>query len=915
MKALRNLFAIRPNEQRDVWTAFVTLFGVIGSLTVLETARDALFLSRIPATQLPWMYIALAVLSLLAAKLNARLSRFGGRVALSMTVAASAAVTISLAHFLRHVGHAGVYAIYIWSSLSTAMVIVRFWMLVSSRFTILQAKRLYGLIGAGSVVGAIAGSAVARTLAATTGPRHLVMLAGFGFAATALLPLLFTRDATQEVQDRGESIGALKGGAGYLARQPYALRLVLAMTISTACVTIGDYLFKSTAAAAIPRAELGAWFATVYLFLNVGSLFAQLVLAGWLTRRVSVPSVFMVLPALMLLGGLGMLVTAGIASALVIKGGDGVLRYSLHKTSSEMLYLPFTDAARQRVKAVIDVVGQRGGQAAASILVLAISAAGGSTRTTSIAIAVLALLWIASAVSLRPGYLGLFRGRLGRPRFEHLSAFPELDLASLETLLAALDSKHDGEVLAALDALEREGKVRLIPALILHHPAEAVVVRALRIFIRAHRASVVPVVDRLLDHASPRVRGAALTARSVFDRDAQPLLLRASVDESPEVRATITVNLIASGDIYGDDARDRLRAILRDGAVHTKVALAEAIAGHGATDFTEPLIALARDPAVEVRRAAAKAMAALHDPRYVSVAIDLLADENTRPLAKEILIPLGAPALQALVGALRDPARAPTSRWRLAQLVSSFEASSAARALSTLLTREDDGAVRFQIIRGLEGLVRRHPDIRLDAAVLDDAIDATVRRAYRYHARRAVLERGAAQDPMRKTPGGELLIRVLDDKACNATDRLFRLLGLAHPMEDFFQIYRGIVSGRRDAREGAMELVANVLREPLRSAVIGLVEDVSLEERLDAGGPYRSRVAARYEDLLDELLESTSESVRSVAVFHVGELRLTRFAHHIEAMLRDGASNGADGASDAARTLERLSGPPEEARP
>ena len=117
---------------------------------------------------------------------------------------------------------------------------------------------------------------------------------------------------------------------------------------------------------------------------------------------------------------MGMLVTAGMASALVIKSADGVLRYSLHKTSTEMLYLPFSDAARQRVKAFIDVVGQRGGQAFGSLLVLAISAAGGSTRTTAGAIVVLALLWGASAISLRPGYLGLFRLRLDGPRFEHI---------------------------------------------------------------------------------------------------------------------------------------------------------------------------------------------------------------------------------------------------------------------------------------------------------------------------------------------------------------------------------------------------------------------------------------------------------------------------------------------------------------
>src|SRR5262249_25412726 len=152
--------------------------------------------------------------------------------------------------------------------------------------------------------------------------------------------------------------------------------------------------------------------------------------------------------------------------------------------------------------------------------------------------------------------------------------------------------------------LEQAGRDRLVPALILYHPSESVVVRALEIFSRAHRNNVLAIVDRLLDHPSPRIRAAALAARSMLDPDPQPLLLRASTDESPEVRATITVNLIASGQIIGDDAKERLRSILRHGAVHTKIALAEAIAGRGAHGFADALIGLAGDDEAEVRRAA-----------------------------------------------------------------------------------------------------------------------------------------------------------------------------------------------------------------------------------------------------------------------------------------------------------------------
>jgi HEAT repeat protein len=61
-----------------------------------------------------------------------------------------------------------------------------------------------------------------------------------------------------------------------------------------------------------------------------------------------------------------------------------------------------------------------------------------------------------------------------------------------------------------------------------------------------------------------------------------------------------------------------------------------------------------------------------------------------------------------------------------------------------------------------------------------------------------------------------------------------------------------------------------------------------------------------YSALLDELLESTSESVRSVAVYHVGELGLTEYIPHIQAIVSKESASSPAAVSDAARILERL---------
>jgi HEAT repeat protein len=461
-------------------------------------------------------------------------------------------------------------------------------------------------------------------------------------------------------------------------------------------------------------------------------------------------------------------------------------------------------------------------------------------------------------------------------------------------------------VLAALEVLEREGKARLIPGLILHHPAEAVVERALSIFTRAHRTDVIQVIDRLIEHPSPRIRAAVIAARSVLEPDPQPLLLRMSFEESPEVRATITVNLIASGEIYGEDAQGRLDELIRSGSVQTRIALAEAIGRRGASGFSDVLVALASAKEGNVRRAAAEAMATVHDTRFVPALIAMLPVEDTRSVARGLLLTYGDEALPELIATMEDPERAPRLRWRVVQVLPLFNPVKASAALLSLMRREHDGAIRFQIVRSLEALMRRHPDFVLDRKPLEETIDHTLRRAYRYLNRHRKLLRGVRQDPRRKTLGHALLGKVLLDKAHNAEDRLFRVLGLAHPLEDFVQIYRDIVGGRRDARAIALELVGNVLVDPMRTAVIGLVDDIPDDLRTESAGPYGEPAPDDYEELLADLLSSRSEPVRSVAIYHVGELGLSELRGRIDGLSALESARGLGAGSDVERALQRL---------
>ena len=98
--------------------------------------------------------------------------------------------------------------------------------------------------------------------------------------------------------------------------------------------------------------------------LNLAGVLVQLTLAERLVRWLGVVRTAAVLPATLSAAALGVAMQGGAVSALLLKTLDGALRNSVHRTATELLYVPMSVAVRASVKGVSDVIAQRGGQLA-----------------------------------------------------------------------------------------------------------------------------------------------------------------------------------------------------------------------------------------------------------------------------------------------------------------------------------------------------------------------------------------------------------------------------------------------------------------------------------------------------------------------------------------------------------------------
>ncbi len=889
-------------DRRNFGIGFATLAAMMAAHALTETARDALFLSRLDASLLPWAYLAIAGLALGVVRLNQRMLAKSSdkRVLLAGSLVVAAGVAALFGYLLggrvdgtrSQISTEVLFGLYIWSGLVATVVVVQFWLLLDDAVTVTQAKRIFGPVAAGGVFGATLGSFAAERLLVWTSPRYLLFAAAVFLLVGSVFPFLWRREELQEEHSPKRRTPVAEGhGVRTLCGHVYLRRLLLLVLLSTVALTVADFLFKSIVADAYTDPdELAAFFARFYIVLNGAGLMVQLFVSGWLLRLVGVNRVLFFLPALLLLGAGGLAVAPVLAPALLLKGADGSLRHSLHRTGMEVLYLPVPRELRDRYKGLIDGVGQRGGQAVASLAIVGALAVELDLRALAGVLVVLSFGWLLVLRGIKGPYLDLFRQSLRGGSLESRGgSLVELDLHSLEGLLGGLNSEVDEEVLVALELFERYDKVHVIPKLVIYHPSSEVSLAAMRIFASAKDESVVPLVRRLLRSSKPELRAGALRTITAIAPDLE-LLEDALNNTDPALHSTAIISMLHRG--HGDAAMlwPQLERCVSEGTQEVREGLCQAIAAERAPEFHEQLLLLLGDRQPSVRRAALDAMAEVPDERNIELLVPLLDQGNLRSLARRALLAIGEPARLALGEVLRDPKLPRSLRRHVPLTLSRFpQVQKVADQLSEHLAGERDGAVRFKLLRALDDVARA--GATLDRELLEGLSRKHLLRIVellrmRVQVRRE-LERldALTTDDAEELLGGELLAATLKEKEYNALERLFRIRGLLDPAESWPLLWRGLRDNGKLVRAASGELLENALRGPTRDAILALTGEAPTEERMRRAAQALGVSLPEtlpYDEELARFLQDPSEAVRSIAAYHIGELGLVELRPQLE---------------------------------
>src|ERR1700752_475065 len=109
---------LRAEDRRDAFFGLATLLVIIAGHTLMETARDTLFLQDLPTRRLPWAYLSIAALAFtVGAGINRLTRALPGAKSLTVTLLAVAGV--STVFWWMSTGRPPklLFAFYVWTGL------------------------------------------------------------------------------------------------------------------------------------------------------------------------------------------------------------------------------------------------------------------------------------------------------------------------------------------------------------------------------------------------------------------------------------------------------------------------------------------------------------------------------------------------------------------------------------------------------------------------------------------------------------------------------------------------------------------------------------------------------------------------------------------------------------------------------
>lgn len=889
---------LNGKELRRAFPIFAYLFLTMASSVASKAARDALFLDRYRAIDLPYVDIAIALLVGLAAGLyiwignrtNLRNLQVGSLLFFGLT-----SLFFWLWAVLASYESGTLFIIiYVWVGVFSVLAPSQVWTLANYVLTTREAKRSFGFIGSGAILGWIVGGFVTRAGVSRFGTENMLAFVALSLFTCAGIVIWIWRHRPDYVGNDMPASGGepdrfpLWGSLRLIRESPYLKAIAALILISAATTTIAGWQFKAIAKAAVPGTDdLAMFFGTFNMIAGLMSLALQLLLTGRLLRMFGVGSALFIVPTAMLMGSTGVLLFGTIIAAASLKASDQVLRYSIDKATVELLYLPVPASHTFRVKSFIDTVVYRFGDAGGGLVVLLFAAVlGWSPVRMSVIGLVFTAAWIAAAYVARRQYVENLRESIHQHRVDsERASMPVLDRDTSLLITSRLKGSPK-EIGYALSLFELAHDRKVHPAVrgLLHHEVPEIRQQAVRLLARAGDASVKSQVEELVKDPDLGVRTEALLYLTEFDQSDPLQRIEALGDfEDFSIQAAVVAFLARPGRSQNLDAAKLLlsKMVEQPGPEGRRARLEAARLLSVLPDaFDRELRTLLDDEDVEVARAAIAAVGALKKRSMIGELIERLAEPALTATIASALAPFG----DRIVGTLRDAitdAEMPAEVRREIPKVLEVIGTPKAQLVLVESVLDRDVVLRYHTIAALNRLGQAHPNRATDRKLIESVLAAEIMGHYRSYQVLGTLG-SAMMDAANPVEHG------LRESMEKETERIFRLLKILYPQYDMHSAYVGLQSADPVVHDNAVEFMDSVLPPEVRTLVIPLFDrEVTVDARIATANRMLGATLGDREEAIEVMAISDDPWLRACAAYAMGEMRLKRFAETLDGWAGD----------------------------
>jgi AAA family ATP:ADP antiporter len=389
--------------------AFVYFFCLLCGYSILRPVRDEMAIEG-GLKNLPWMMTGTFLTMLAATPLFGWLSARYSRYRLLLTVYAFFITNLLIFYALMtsHLHPEWVArGFFVWLSVFNLFIVSVFWSFMADLFTPEQGARLFGVIAAGGSSGALLGPLFTTGLTFVF-PIQVLMVVSSLFlgACIGCVYRLERWGRTQTIHHRrqqGEPLrGSFLAGIRLTFSSPYLLGICSYLVILTITATVLYFEQTRLVSEYLDRPEARTrLFSTLDFTTSLLTWLTQVFMTRRLISRFGLVAALLFLPAISLVGFLGIALWPSLAVYVVFSVLRRVGEYALSKPAREVLFTVVSREEKYKAKNFIDTAISRGGDASTAWLVTAVKALG--VTPTHIAWALIPLMgvwaWLATVLA------------------------------------------------------------------------------------------------------------------------------------------------------------------------------------------------------------------------------------------------------------------------------------------------------------------------------------------------------------------------------------------------------------------------------------------------------------------------------------------------------------------------------------